>query len=41
MAALAAILARHRPGDLVIAVTHGGPIWAYLDPFFGLTIARG
>ena len=29
-AAIADLAARHRPGDQVLAVTHGGPIWAYL-----------
>jgi probable phosphoglycerate mutase len=29
-AAMAAIIARHQPGDQVIAVSHGGPIRAYL-----------
>jgi broad specificity phosphatase PhoE len=30
LAAIADLVARHRPGDQVLAVTHGGPIWAYL-----------
>ena len=28
---LAGLPARHHPGDQVIAVTHGGPIWGYLS----------
>lgn len=31
MRALVAIIARHQPGDAVVVVTHGGPIWAYLS----------
>jgi broad specificity phosphatase PhoE len=30
LAAIRDLTARHRPGDQIIAVTHGGPIWAYL-----------
>ena len=30
LAAIHDLTARHRPGDQVVAVTHGGPIWAYL-----------
>jgi broad specificity phosphatase PhoE len=30
LAAIADLAARHHPGDQVVAVTHGGPIWAYL-----------
>jgi broad specificity phosphatase PhoE len=30
LAALADLTARHPPGDQVLVVTHGGPIWAYL-----------
>jgi probable phosphoglycerate mutase len=29
-AALHDLVARHQPGDQVVVVTHGGPIWAYL-----------
>jgi broad specificity phosphatase PhoE len=30
VAAIATLAAQHRPGDQVVVVTHGGPIWAYL-----------
>jgi probable phosphoglycerate mutase len=29
-AAIGDLIARHHPGEQVVAVTHGGPIWAYL-----------
>src|SRR4051794_414868 len=31
VAAIEAIRARHAPGDQIVIVTHGGPIWAYLS----------
>jgi broad specificity phosphatase PhoE len=30
LAAIRDLTARHQPGDQIVVVTHGGPIWAYL-----------